>query len=169
MWEKRLFPCGCDCSAEPIPTCVGTTRRPPHGLEIAGLIPTYAGNTSVRSEWSVGIIPHPHVCGEHLIATFAVFACQGSSPRMRGTLSPPRCRFPTKGFIPTYAGNTPTGPCGLRCSGAHPHVCGEHTVAGLDVVVSLGSSPRMRGTRGRYEPELRELGLIPTYAGNTRG
>ena len=50
---------------------------------------------------------------------------------------------------------------------AHPHVCGEHTVAGLDVVVSLGSSPRMRGTRGRYEPELRELGLIPTYAGNT--
>ncbi|BAV87890.1 N-Acetyl-D-glucosamine ABC transport system [Rothia aeria] len=146
---------------------MGTTRRPPHGLEIAGLIPTYAGNTSVRSEWSVGIIPHPHVCGEHLIATFAVFACQGSSPRMRGTLSPPRCRFPTKGFIPTYAGNTPTGPCGLRCSGAHPHVCGEHMVNNIVGSKGSGSSPRMRGTHGKPVPLSGRVGLIPTYAGNT--
>ena len=33
----------------------------------------------------------------------------------------------------------------------------------------MGSSPRMRGTRFSAHPDSRDLGLIPTYAGNTPG
>ena len=52
---------------------------------------------------------------------------------------------------------------------AHPHVCGEH--AELDRLARgrNGSSPRMRGTRRREHLRANQQGLIPTYAGNTRG
>ena len=123
-------------------------------------------NDYFRAVATVLRTPSPRVWGP-LAALRTVLKSPGSSPRMRGTLSPPRCRFPTKGFIPTYAGNTPTGPCGLRCSGAHPHVCGEHMVNNIVGSKGSGSSPRMRGTHGKPVPLSGRVGLIPTYAGNT--
>ena len=86
---------------------------------------------------------------------------------MRGTLSNvPRSARKT-GLIPTYAGNTLFYRIHCFVSGAHPHVCGEHTSISRPVCVPLGSSPRMRGTLLVPAGVHRSGGLIPTYAGNT--
>ena len=73
---------------------------------------------------------------------------RGSSPRMRGTPYGARAAF--------------------KSSVAHPHVCGEHFKAPLLVVPEVGSSPRMRGTLTKTGLRADGIGLIPTYAGNTR-
>ena len=110
---------------------------------------------------------HPHVCGEHPRQSSHTAVHWGSSPRMRGT---PLSAFrvaESPGLIPTYAGNTPRfGPCRWSTR-AHPHVCGEHQPNGHMTSYELGSSPRMRGTRGQQLHALDFAGLIPTYAGNT--
>ena len=110
---------------------------------------------------------HPRVCGEHSRVMKSRSNCGGSSPRMRGT--PPGigiCANST-GIIPAYAGNTGSMACTVGIKVDHPRVCGEHTpsarssplprdhprVCGEHMVsrslamASLGSSPRMRGTR----------------------
>ena len=123
-------------------------------------------NDYFRAVATVLRTPSPRVWGP-LAALRTVLKSPGSSPRMRGTLSPPRCRFPTKGLIPTYAGNT-WGGGGLPAPGwAHPHVCGEHICCGLSSSGLRGSSPRMRGTLSQPKLQLHSPGLIPTYAGNT--
>ena len=53
-------------------------------------------------------------------------------------------------------------------TGAHPHVCGEHPCGSACPGFVLGSSPRMRGTQVPWRLVISILGLIPTYAGNTR-
>ena len=132
-----------------------------------GLIPTYAGNTTfclcaVHCRWA-----HPHVCGEHMRRTCIVPCITGSSPRMRGTRRSFLFSVGVGGLIPTYAGNTW---CFLLFSGhgrAHPHVCGEHCLCHCVYRIVMGSSPRMRGTQNQGEQIAAEVGLIPTYAGNT--
>ena len=56
---------------------------------------------------------------------------------------------------------------GFSCLGDHPRVCGEHFVPTIMGSVSLGSSPRMRGTLRRMERDAHRRGIIPAYAGNT--
>ena len=55
-----------------------------------GIIPAYAGNTPVIPRRLVGHRDHPRVCGEHRIERNGGNLILGSSPRMRGTLFPPR-------------------------------------------------------------------------------
>ena len=95
----------------------------------AGLIPTYAGNTTLQSVNAFSAWAHPHVCGEHKRQSTPAGLVRGSSPRMRGTQRRRTYEQPPTGLIPTYAGNT----CGFFAArptaGAHPHVCGEHLSA----------------------------------------
>ena len=49
----------------------------------------------------------------------------------------------------------------------HPRVCGEHSPMPLIQPVTLGSSPRMRGTRRIAHEADRAGRIIPAYAGNT--
>ena len=149
------------------PRMRGTPGGSACGYVAVGLIPTYAGNTRRYRSFNTRSWAHPHVCGEHVFSIPTVRETTGSSPRMRGTRRKPSTPNPTQGLIPTYAGNT-----GLKVTvqldiGAHPHVCGEHSLHFVYVLCQLGSSPRMRGTRlGRVHP-IHDAGLIPTYAGNT--
>ena len=48
-----------------------------------------------------------------------------------------------------------------------PRVCGEHMMECMSIVVILGSSPRMRGTRVHDFGLCHNAGIIPAYAGNT--
>ena len=66
------------------------------GCDVAGLIPTYAGNTPPKRATICAAWAHPHVCGEHAAAFVPVGELVGSSPRMRGT------HLLTWGFIPTH-------------------------------------------------------------------
>ena len=132
-----------------------------------GLIPTYAGNTCRTRLGTLLRRAHPHVCGEHLASSPKTPLGSGSSPRMRGTLAIMSACEGNKGLIPTYAGNTPEYTAPELSHGAHPHVCGEHTIVLCGRGFSEGSSPRMRGTLMPVLKQHYSSGLIPTYAGNT--
>ena len=134
---------------------------------VHGLIPTYAGNTICCGLSSSGLRAHPHVCGEHASILEEPTLWWGSSPRMRGTRThvPRRTQLP--GLIPTYAGNTAPAWRLIALRRAHPHVCGEHGTATEYSSPTKGSSPRMRGTQYFGVAGSVDLGLIPTYAGNT--
>ena len=52
-------------------------------------------------------------------------------------------------------------------SGDHPRICGEHRGRTGPMSNIRGSSPHMRGTRGRLVMASGCRGIIPAYAGNT--
>ena len=92
----------------------------------AGIIPAYAGNTSVPvvGTWLGG--DHPRVCGEHSTCSMLTGLPVGSSPRMRGThLLGFVCDYGS-GIIPAYAGNTTQILQKPLINRDHPRVCGEH-------------------------------------------
>ena len=112
-----------------------------------GIIPAYAGNTSASRcvPWSTW--DHPRVCGEH-----AFRHCHINR---------------VSGIIPAYAGNTNSPTRNWPPRKDHPRVCGEHSVESGVWPLSLGSSPRMRGTPSYRKAHARSAGIIPAYAGNT--
>jgi len=92
--------------------------------------------------------------------------CSGSSPRVRGTVSPWReftnhCRF-----IPACAGNGTTPPSTSATRSVHPRVCGERCHAQFGTPASAGSSPRVRGTVRQLTDDEQERRFIPACAGN---
>src|SRR5271157_2705703 len=71
-------------------------------------------------------------------------------------------------FIPTHAGNAPSGRSWRRTSAVHPHARGERGFSSVFAVLGSGSSPRTWGTRqeiSSYPPRNR---FIPTHVGNAR-
>ena len=129
---------------------------------------------------------HPRVCGEHSPRSFAATTTAGSSPRVRGTLLAAEFGAEVRRFIPACAGNTLSAPrldsrspvhprvCGEHLTEAlcqsckltvHPRVCGEHTETEALVVLSGGSSPRVRGTPGTSGRRTRPLPVHPRVCG----
>ena len=149
------------------PRMRGTQMPQQSIVPVAGLIPTYAGNTMTAHKLSAGDGAHPHVCGEHPTVYSHPSLLQGSSPRMRGTHLLHDVLQTAVGLIPTYAGNTVMRRLMMVGARAHPHVCGEHWSDVGEFIPPRGSSPRMRGTLIRTQTRTRKRGLIPTYAGNT--
>ncbi len=71
-------------------------------------------------------------------------------------------------FIPAPAGNI-SSRCPLTCTrSVHPRACGEHWRASEWENSECGSSPRLRGTCGRDDYQLRRYRFIPAPAGNIR-
>ena len=132
-----------------------------------GIIPAYAGNTGVRQTGRPTDGDHPRVCGEHPASYDAGIGGVGSSPRMRGTLQNAIEIRVGAGIIPAYAGNTTSYHLFRRDRRDHPRVCGEHFPQTRIDDFKQGSSPRMRGTRGKHFAWNLPLGIIPAYAGNT--
>ena len=134
-----------------------------------GIIPAYAGNTTLLVCPCADGGDHPRICGEHEVVTNYSDAAKGSSPHMRGTPSRTRCEGRQSGIIPAYAGNTRYFRLDFIIDRDHPRICGEHRSSTSRILSRSGSSPHMRGTRqlvGRGAPE---GGIIPAYAGNTCG
>ena len=86
---------------------------------------------------------------------------------MRGTRRHDHRRRWLRGIIPAYAGNTSAANFEKLTIWDHPRVCGEHRMADLITITQVGSSPRMRGTRGHHAERAQDHGIIPAYAGNT--
>ena len=73
---------------------------------LAGIIPAYAGNTSIPFDSFRLSGDHPRVCGEHRKRVTSTKQYPGSSPRMRGTHLRYGNGVIVYGIIPAYAGNT---------------------------------------------------------------
>ena len=132
-----------------------------------GIIPACAGNTSTTRERRCRPRDHPRVCGEHVFPVSDMTVLWGSSPRVRGTPSHPIHERRWSGIIPACAGNTRIIMFPLFSNGDHPRVCGEHHKPGVDKLLELGSSPRVRGTRRTRRTGIGAGGIIPACAGNT--
>ena len=69
-------------------------------------------------------------------------------------------------FIPAYAGNALKHRVREKRQPVHPRVCGERQIVQRALGDGLGSSPRMRGTRGQAGLVHPVRRFIPAYAGN---
>ena len=92
---------------------------------------------------------------------------QGSSPRLRGTLTGDLFLHTVQGIIPALAGNTGSTTTTVPPNVDHPRACGEHSLSRNSPISAQGSSPRLRGTPGAVRPACIRRGIIPALAGNT--
>ena len=86
---------------------------------------------------------------------------------MRGTLSERGHRPARQGIIPADAGNTHRPAGSAWPYEDHPRGCGEHDHSETMLMISPGSSPRMRGTPVVHADMGQNVGIIPADAGNT--
>ena len=91
----------------------------------------------------------------------------GSSPRVRGKLFYRHAEPIGVGLIPARAGKTPRRVGRGSACPAHPRACGENQLLGQSWTPSPGSSPRVRGKRGRDDARPPARRLIPARAGKT--
>ena len=170
------------------PRMRGAPGSRPRVPEERGIIPAYAGSTSISAMRQMSRRDHPRVCGEHSVSVYTADQVEGSSPRMRGAHS--RQAWPAAGapgssprmrgarphpyignvfqrIIPAYAGSTVKQGKNGRMQWDHPRVCGEHVIPPIKDGVSWGSSPRMRGALADRPRPRRSPGIIPAYAGST--
>ncbi len=145
----------------------GTLRQCVSLLRRTGIIPAYAGNTAICNRCTSILRDHPRICGEHLYIQHADWDDPGSSPHMRGTPIFAMPWTPCARIIPAYAGNTQATAPSFRLSRDHPRICGEHSSSELITIMSMGSSPHMRGTHRIQGRGCNLPGIIPAYAGNT--
>ena len=133
----------------------------------AGIIPAYAGSTSLKALIAPTLRDHPRVCGEHEAGQGRLHPLGGSSPRMRGAQGRPAGSRLDKRIIPAYAGSTCRRSCATAWTRDHPRVCGEHIVYSFQGYAGSGSSPRMRGAQITKPLACIWIGIIPAYAGST--
>ena len=131
------------------------------------LIPAHAGKTRLSCLSPQQQQAHPRACGENAEKTEPEWTALGSSPRMRGKHFIGDLTRIIAGLIPAHAGKTRCAFFALMTSSAHPRACGENDLAAGTLDRHEGSSPRMRGKRGRHPPTPSQTGLIPAHAGKT--
>ena len=93
----------------------------------------------------------------------------GSSPRGRGKRRERQMHGIRGRLIPAWAGKTGGVQCGSCWVPAHPRVGGENPTCSRTRSASAGSSPRGRGKHVAVHPVQGVAGLIPAWAGKTRG
>ena len=130
-------------------------------------IPAHAGNSALPVCLLAWVAVHPRACGELQYPSVGSTCGNGSSPRMRGTLTHAFGIQPINRFIPAHAGNSRDHIARSGTSAVHPRACGELERGHGEHVQPVGSSPRMRGTRrmGRFDSRPRRF--IPAHAGNS--
>jgi len=119
------------------------------GRGLERIIPACAGPTSTLTGRSTRCRDHPRVCGADAARETRSLPMMGSSPRVRGRHRRRGRPAGDCGIIPACAG--PTGiRLGKSCSlWDHPRVCGADSPGCTPQCCSYGSSPRVRGRRGR--------------------
>ena len=132
-----------------------------------GLIPAWAGKTTLDDLGTRGVQAHPRVGGENQCRTPAYGRRDGSSPRGRGKQSHMSTILPPPRLIPAWAGKTGNPRPRARAAPAHPRVGGENSTSTAFAAAGAGSSPRGRGKRFHEPVRVRFRGLIPAWAGKT--
>ena len=119
--------------------------QPPHRRrrQGRGIIPAYAGSTTLPSPARRPGRDHPRIRGEHVFMSWVSAPALGSSPHTRGARRWRCAGVRARGIIPAYAGSTlnvkfPRGWCR-----DHPRIRGEHYQVGVGRWECVGSSPRV--------------------------
>ena len=110
---------------------------------------------------------HPRGCGAHSATWPRVSHDMGSSPRVRGSPLVLTAAYNHHGIIPAGAGLTLAMRLAVCANRDHPRGCGAHRDAWDSPSIVKGSSPRVRGSRGRPPQEGQREGIIPAGAGLT--
>ena len=132
-----------------------------------GIIPAHAGLTLFCFRVFCPPWDHPRACGAHLLLLTSCRPPQGSSPRMRGSLSQMEDSADEMGIIPAHAGLTWLAIRLTDVAWDHPRACGAHSRTFWPVVRTKGSSPRMRGSQWDGCHWDAPDGIIPAHAGLT--
>ena len=114
-----------------------------------GIIPACAGSTKAIKDGRPIDGDHPRMCGEHLSVSGALVELAGSSPHVRGARMVSCIRMTSLGIIPACAGSTENITAAAAPQRDHPRMCGEHWYSGDASLRIMGSSPHVRGARGR--------------------
>jgi len=129
-------------------------------------IPAPAGNGYHRVTCAPARSVHPRACGERRLRVGLQASGLGSSPRLRGTVSPLRLAACKRRFIPAPAGNGPQSGGNGRGLPVHPRACGERGCLLRWRRRHAGSSPRLRGTEQSANTYDQNIRFIPAPAGN---
>ena len=146
----------------------GTLRRREGFVIVRRFIPARAGNAIKSASRLSPSTVHPRASGERRRHLAEKTAEDGSSPRERET--PPTTSFEVawSRFIPARAGNAGASRRRISVDTVHPRASGERISGAFRQLRAYGSSPRERGTRGRFRPRCRGRRFIPARAGNAR-
>ena len=147
----------------------GARSQQPRRADDGGIIPAYAGSTTVYSMWPRYSRDHPRIRGEHVIGEPVTGERLGSSPHTRGALLAEPSWRPDVRIIPAYAGSTRSCPAPPARYRDHPRIRGEHASCCALMDFAVGSSPHTRGARRMLFGLLRPRRIIPAYAGSTLG
>ena len=149
------------------PRVRGSLSNYKRAILLRGIIPAGAGLTRNNTSSLMESWDHPRGCGAHMGIGTAVLLAQGSSPRVRGSLTVHWYTNRSAGIIPAGAGLTTARPYWNWRTGDHPRGCGAHELINYELQQNKGSSPRVRGSLtldwyyGTYK------GIIPAGAGLT--
>ena len=116
--------------------------------------------SAARARWV-----YPRVGGETHCLLLSRLGPSGLSPRGRGNQPPAWVGGLTGGSIPAWAGKPPALLCGGWLIWVYPRVGGETYEDHPDMIRFSGLSPRGRGNRLPWYPELPLLRSIPAWAG----
>ena len=145
----------------------GKPRRVRPSTCTGGLIPAWAGKTSLIVSPSSVLTAHPRVGGENTNPDAPVTPETGSSPRGRGKPERGRHNAAQEGLIPAWAGKTGFTDVAREAATAHPRVGGENGMYWECARAAAGSSPRGRGKHCQALPLRARRRLIPAWAGKT--
>jgi hypothetical protein len=182
VYQRGRFPLGSS------PHTRGARHPPGRHLGAVRIIPAYAGSTITPSSslrWSTD---HPRIRWEHINPHDVGDETWGSSPHTRGarvghhravdpvriipayagSTAPSTAQVASSWIIPAYAGST-YGHYGSTFwdSGSSPHTRGEHVCPNALCTHFHGSSPHTRGAQLHHGQAMRDLRIIPAYAGST--
>ena len=123
--------------------------------------------TRLNGVFLIGLKNYPRRCGENPSPPTQHVVPAGSSPQVRGKLSPTRSQGIFPRLIPAGAGKTWTHPLGRPTRSAHPRRCGENSLSTRVRKVAVGSSPQVRGKPDIPAFDRPKRRLIPAGAGKT--
>ena len=132
-----------------------------------GIIPARAGFTRPASGPQPTPGDHPRACGVYVGYLAVGEDTWGSSPRVRGLRGNVMVIALRHGIIPARAGFTVITDAPERGGQDHPRACGVYLSNSPTTIMSIGSSPRVRGLLVRQLLRQIELRIIPARAGFT--
>ena len=155
-------------SQGPSPRVRGSRWHEARASQPQGTIPACAGEPIRICSRPSRPRDHPRVCGGAEAERDRGLRVKGPSPRVRGSPGGPQSHEKGSGTIPACAGEPSTAQTSRSFARDHPRVCGGAVRSARAVAMSLGPSPRVRGSLALNLTRQASVGTIPACAGEPK-